>query len=56
MPFPNKLRGKEQEILRKRRDGRTEYQLAVEYGVYPNAIRALVKRETVRAARAAKAG
>ena len=44
----DKLKGKEQEILRKRREGRTEYQLAIEYNVYPNAIRALVKRETRR--------
>lgn len=38
------LRGKEAEILAKRETGKSEYQLAVEYAVYPNAIRQAIKR------------
>lgn len=41
----DKLRGKEREIYDKRRkQGQSEFYLAIEYGVYPNAIRQLVLR------------
>lgn len=44
MPY-KKLRGKELEIYNKRRkQGRSEYNLAIEYGVYPYAIRMVVVR------------
>lgn len=44
MPIPGKLKGKEYEILKRKQSGISEYKLAIEYGVYPNAIRQAVKR------------
>ena len=44
MPYPGKLRGREQEATDLKRQGLSEYQIAVRLGVYPNAIRALFKR------------
>lgn len=44
MPYPNKLKGKEQEIYARRKAGETEYRLAIEYNVYPFAIRRAVAR------------
>ena len=50
LPISNKLRGKENEILAKRAAGATEFQLAIEYGVYPFAIRQAVKRAQAKQA------
>lgn len=44
MPRRGKLRGREQEILDLKRQGLTEVKIAYALGVYPNAIRAALKR------------
>ena len=41
---PTKLKGKEKEILALRDQGVPEFRVAIMYGVYPFAIRCLVKR------------
>lgn len=38
------LIGKEREILAKYEAGKSEFRLAIEYSVYPNAIRQAIKR------------
>ncbi len=44
MPNPGKLRGREQEVLALHKQGLSEYKIAVKLDVYPNSIRALLKR------------
>ena len=50
MPIPGKLKGREQEVLDLKRQGVSELHIAIRLGVYPNAIRQLMKRLAKKAA------
>lgn len=44
MPYPGKLKGKEEEAKRLKQQGLNEFQIACALGVYPYAIRKLFER------------